>query len=194
MFLWILYAALFGFAFGFAGRPLTAAIGTWWDRRRAALSWKRFSKGAPWKRPGTRIEAFQASMRKIVPGLIDVTELNLLFDQAWGSPKPRYGEVLDHSFGWVAFRDNESLRGFANVAWDGGGHFFLLDTTVHPDYRHDDVARDMVRAVIDMCRGKGDWLHVDASEVLMQRLYFPCGFQPTAAGLVDLRAPGESEG
>ena len=44
--------------------------------------------------------------------------------------------MLARSLTYVAAYDTvgggEQLVGFVNVAWDGGIHAFLLDTTVHP--------------------------------------------------------------
>ena len=39
-------------------------------------------------------------------------------------------QVHRHSLGWVCARRGADLAGFVNVAWDGGGHAFLLDTVV----------------------------------------------------------------
>lgn len=182
----LVYGALFGFAFGLASRPLADSADQWWGRWRAPRSWRRTS--APWAGSGVRIERVQGPMRKLVPEVIDLTELNMLFDAAWGSPKPAYAKVLDHSFGWVAFRDDGVLLGFVNIAWDGGDHFFLLDTTVHPGCRRQKIASSMIEAAVEMCRGKGEWLHVDAPVELMEGLYRPQGFEPTPAGLISLRA------
>lgn len=94
--------------------------------------------------------------------------------------------MFAHSFTWITATSDEALIGFVNVAWDGDVHFFLLDTTVHPDHRGRGIGRRLVDEAIDACRGHGDWLHVDADADLMARLYRPAGFVPTPAGLVDL--------
>jgi GNAT superfamily N-acetyltransferase len=109
-----------------------------------------------------------------------------LFVAAWGEPKPGYERVLERSFTWVAAIKGKELIGFANVAWDGGVHFFLLDTTVHPAWQHKGVGRRLVEEAIECCRGQGEWLHVDANEDLMAGLYRRCGFVDTPAGLVRL--------
>lgn len=117
----------------------------------------------------------------------DTAQLQALFTAAWGAPKPGYERVLDRSFGWIVARDGGRMVGFVNIAWDGGAHFFLLDTTVHPDYRGQGLGREMVTRAVEACRGRGDWLHVDAPVELMERLYDD--FTPTSAGLIDLRVP-----
>ena|SRR5437867_4808599 len=117
---------------------------------------------------------------------LDVQRLNDLFLAAWGSPKPGYERVLAHSFTWVTASSGADLVGFVNVAWDGGTHFFLLDTTVHPSWTRRGIGRRLVKEAIEACRGRGEWLHVDAAQELMAGLYRLCGFEPTPAGLVDL--------
>jgi ribosomal protein S18 acetylase RimI-like enzyme len=120
---------------------------------------------------------------------IDVDELNRLFAAAWGSPKPGYEVVFGHSFTWVGAWEGAELVGFVNVAWDGDAHFFLLDTTVHPDRRRRGIGRRLVEEAIEACRGRGEWLHVDADDELMTGFYQRCGFEPTPAGLVNLTKP-----
>jgi ribosomal protein S18 acetylase RimI-like enzyme len=113
-------------------------------------------------------------------------DLDALFAAAWGSPKPGYERVFAHSFTWVSAVKGENLVGFANVAWDGDSHFFLLDTTVHPAWQGKGIGRRLVEEAIEACRGHGDWLHVDASQDLMTGFYQECGFEATPAGLVNL--------
>jgi ribosomal protein S18 acetylase RimI-like enzyme len=117
---------------------------------------------------------------------VDVQKLGALFEAAWGSPKPGYERVLAHSFTWVTASSGNELVGFANVAWDGSAHFFLLDTTVHPNWRGRGIGRRLVENAIEACRGRGEWLHVDADAELMAGFYQRCGFKPTSAGLVSL--------
>lgn len=94
--------------------------------------------------------------------------------------------MFAHSFTWVTAFSGDQLVGFVNVAWDGDAHFFLLDTTVHPNWQRRGVGRHLVEEGIEACRGQGDWLHVDADEELMSGFYFKCGFEPTPAGLINL--------
>ena len=118
---------------------------------------------------------------------LDLGELQNLFARAWGGDgKPAYDRVLDHSFTWVTAHEGEHLVGFVNVAWDGGAHFFMLDTTVDPDHQGRGIATTLVRRAVDACRGSGEWMHVDSDQQLMERLYLPAGFHPTAAGLVNV--------
>jgi ribosomal protein S18 acetylase RimI-like enzyme len=116
--------------------------------------------------------------------------LDALFAAAWASSKPGYEAVFGHSFTWIGAWEGNELVGFVNVAWDGDAHFFLLDTTVHPDQRHRGIGRRLVEEAIEACRGHGEWLHVDADEDLMSGLYEPCGFRRTPAGVLDLSRLG----
>jgi ribosomal protein S18 acetylase RimI-like enzyme len=117
---------------------------------------------------------------------LDVQKLDAIFTAAWGSPKHDYGRVLARSFTWVTASRGDELVGFVNVAWDGGAHFFLLDTTVHPNWMRRGIGRRLVEEAIKACRGRGEWLHVDADQQQMTGFYHRCGFEPTPGGLVDL--------
>lgn len=129
---------------------------------------------------------------------IENAELNALRDAAW----ERVGDqdwqpILRRGLGWVGATDGDRLVGFVNVAWDGGVHAFLLDTTVHPDYQRRGIGQALVREAAAMARERGaEWLHVDFDDDLAP-FYQACGFRPTAAGLLDLlslAAPGPPPG
>lgn len=118
---------------------------------------------------------------------LELEELQALFASAWGgNGKPHYDRVLDRAFTWITARDAGRLVGFVNVAWDGGVHFFLLDTTVDPGYQRRGVGFQLVRTAIASCRGSGEWMLVDSDQQLMDRLYFPAGFESASAGVVGL--------
>lgn len=110
-----------------------------------------------------------------------------LWRAAWGTDAGPYLEaVLPRSLCWVGAFAGETLVGFVNIAWDGGGHAFLLDTTVHPSWQRQGIASRMVRRASDLARERGaTWLHVDYVPQL-EALYAGCGFRPTAAGLIRL--------
>jgi GNAT superfamily N-acetyltransferase len=111
-----------------------------------------------------------------------------LFSASWpGGATPRFD--LDRSLCWVSAHVGERLIGFANVVGDGGVHAFLVDTTVHPEFRRHGIGVGLVRCAADEARDLGvEWLHVDhAAE--HARFYRHCGFRPTAAGLLHLVDP-----
>jgi GNAT superfamily N-acetyltransferase len=86
----------------------------------------------------------------------------------------------------VGAYDGERLVGFVNVAWDGGVHAFLLDTTVHPEFQRQGIATTLVRRAAELARERGaQWLHVDY-EPHLEGFYRGCGFRPTLAGLIAL--------
>jgi ribosomal protein S18 acetylase RimI-like enzyme len=107
---------------------------------------------------------------------------------AWGNSGPAdFAAILSRSLGYVSAYDGERLVGFLNVAWDGGTHASIFDTSVHPDYRHRQIGTRLVRAAIELAREKGcGWVHVDFEPHLAE-FYRGCGFRPTAAGVIQLR-------
>ncbi|WP_196260622.1 GNAT family N-acetyltransferase [Pelagibacterium limicola] len=116
-------------------------------------------------------------------------ELDALWRCAWGAP-PSSGmeNVLKRSLGHICAYADDRLVGFVNVAWDGGVHAFILDTCVDPAFRRRGIATQLVRQATKLARERGaHWLHVDF-EPHLEAFYRRCGFRPTGAGLIDLRA------
>ena len=106
------------------------------------------------------------------------------------SPDTRLGAGAGSQHGWVCATDGARLVGFVNVAWDGGAHAFLLDTSVHRDYQRQGIGTALVREAIALARdGGAEWLHVDYEEGL-EPFYRGCGFRPTPAGVLYLREEG----
>jgi GNAT superfamily N-acetyltransferase len=97
------------------------------------------------------------------------------------------GQVERHSLGWVCARDDGSLTGFVNVAWDGGSHAFILDTLVAAGARRRGVGAGLVAVAVREARAAGcEWLHVDFDDHLRPFYFDACGFRPTDAGLIAL--------
>lgn len=130
-------------------------------------------------------------LRYEVNGAVSNNEMNALFSTGWPSSQTAddtsdWLPVLEVSLAYVTARDEGRLVGFANVAWDGRTHAFLLDPRVHPDYRNQGVGRELVRLASDAARDAGcEWLHVDF-EADLAPFYEACGFRATAAGLMRL--------
>lgn len=102
--------------------------------------------------------------------------------------------VLARSLGWVCAMEGERLVGFVNVAWDGGVHAFLVDTTVHRDYQRRGIGTALVREAALLARASGaEWLHVDYDAEL-DPFYRGCGFRPTLAGLLHLAGDSAATG
>jgi GNAT superfamily N-acetyltransferase len=116
--------------------------------------------------------------------------LTALFVASWpGGGTPCF--ELDRSLCWVSAHAGERLVGFVNVAWDGGIHAFVLDTTVHPDFRRHGIGLGLVQCAVDEARERGaEYLHVDY-EPRHAELYRRGGFRPTPAGLIRLLQPTE---
>lgn len=123
---------------------------------------------------------------------IDNDALNALFAAAWPGHTPvDFAAQLRHSLLYfTAHTESAMLAGFVNVAWDGGIHAFLLDTTVHPVLQRRGIGRELVRQATQAARDRGmAWLHVDY-EPHLDAFYRACGFTPTLAGLIRLDGDG----
>ena len=107
-----------------------------------------------------------------------------LWLSVWGDAGPeRFAPVLERSLAHIAAFDGKRLVGFVNVAWDGGMHAFILDTSVHADYQRRGIALRLLERAGEVARERGAvWLHVDF-EPQLEVLYRRAGFGPTAAGL-----------
>jgi GNAT superfamily N-acetyltransferase len=117
----------------------------------------------------------------------DNTALNALFAAAWLAHRPAdFQPLLDHSLAYVCAHGGDRLVGFVQLAWDGGIHAFLLNTTVHPTWQRRGIGRELVRRAAQVARERGmHWLHVDY-EPRLAGFYGACGFRHTAAGLLSL--------
>ncbi len=114
--------------------------------------------------------------------------LNRLFAESWADHQPtNFEPILARSLIYVCAYHERRLVGFVNLAWDGGQHAFLLDTTVHPSVRRSGIGTELVRRASDAARERGiAWLHVDF-EPQHEAFYRACGFMPSAAGVMKLR-------
>lgn len=115
------------------------------------------------------------------------TALNELFAAAWQNHiATDFTPILERSLAYVCAFDGDRLIGFVNLAWDGGIHAFLLDTTVHPGYQRRGIGRSLVERAVKIARACSiQWLHVDFEPHLLH-FYQSCGFAHTEAGLMRL--------
>ncbi len=113
--------------------------------------------------------------------------LHHLMIESWDEPvHDQWDEVLRRSLTWITAHEGDRLVGFVNVAWDGGAHGFLLDTTVHPSVRRRGIGSSLVRRATEEAREAGlEWLHVDYKRRLAT-FYAACDFRPTNAGRIRL--------
>ena len=113
--------------------------------------------------------------------------LNELFATAWdGHMTTDFALELERSLFFICAFSGSRLIGFVKVISDAGVHAFLLDTTVHKEFQHQGIGRELVTQAITESRAQGcDWLHVDYEDHL-ENFYQSCGFKPTLAGLVKL--------
>ncbi len=115
-------------------------------------------------------------------------ELHSLFVEAWeGHGLTDFRPILDRSLAFVCAYYETQLVGFVNVAWDGGIHAFILDTTVHRKFQRRGIGLNLVKQAETAARAQGaEWLHVDF-ESHLKNFYDKCGFKNTSAGLKNLR-------
>jgi GNAT superfamily N-acetyltransferase len=122
----------------------------------------------------------------IVDPFLSAEDTAALFKAAWGEEAPDSPPALDRCLAHVGAYDGGRLVGFIKLAWDGGDHAFVLDTTVHPDLRRRGIGRRLVERAAEIARRAGvEWLHVDY-EPALEGFYARCGFRPTPAGLMRL--------
>jgi hypothetical protein len=88
-------------------------------------------------------------------------EVNDLFAVTLGlSRAAALGAILKRSLVYICAYLGSSLLGFVNVAWDGGTHAFLLNTTGHPDLLQRGIGRRLVLLAADEARECSiQWLH-----------------------------------
>ncbi len=115
--------------------------------------------------------------------------LNALYASAWPNHTHTDFDEIDYILSYICAYHAERLIGFVYLAWDGGVHAFLLDTTVHRDYQHQGIGTGLVEQARAEAQRHGlEWLHVDY-EPHLDSFYRGCGFEPTLAGLIRLRPP-----
>jgi GNAT superfamily N-acetyltransferase len=126
-------------------------------------------------------------VRYEVCGVVGDQELNDLFASAWPDHQHRaFAPVLERSTCWVTARHEGRLAGFTHVAWDGGQHGFVLDTTVDPPLRGQGIGTRLVGIAVDHARSKGmTWVHADFDPDLAP-FYRSCGFTETSGGVIFL--------
>ena len=114
-------------------------------------------------------------------------QLNALFADAWANHELRdFQPVLRRSLGYICAWQGKQLIGFVNIAWDGGVHAFILDTTVRSDFQRRGIGSELVRRAVALARQAGaEWLHVDFESGLGE-FYQKCGFNKSSAGLIQL--------
>lgn len=119
----------------------------------------------------------------------DITsdEINSLMSLCWDDfEEVDYQHILDKSLAYITARYDSQLIGFYNLAWDGGRHATIFDLNVHPDYRHQGVALEMLKmAPIIAKKNNIKFLHVDF-DLKLEKLYKKAGFEMISAGIIQL--------
>ncbi len=118
---------------------------------------------------------------------LSIEETAVLFEAAWGEQAPDSPPALDRCLGHICAYHDGLLVGFVKLAWDGGHHAFVLDTTVHPDHQRRGIGRRLIKRAAEIAGRSGvEWLHVDY-EPALEGFYARFGFRPTPAGLMRLK-------
>jgi GNAT superfamily N-acetyltransferase len=130
---------------------------------------------------------YMEDLQYLVNSPVTNRQLNDLFASSWEGHQWRdFEPVLRRSLGYICAWRADELIGFVNLAWDGGIHAFVLDTTVHPLVRRRGVGRGLVKLAVELCRERGvEWVHVDF-DAHFREFYYECGFRGTEAGLLHL--------
>jgi len=120
---------------------------------------------------------------------LEDAELVELVQSHGGKAEPGWWDrIRPYSLGWVTARDADgTLVGFANVAWDGGDHAFLLDPKTRGERQRGGIGTQVVARAAHEAQAAGcEWLHVDFDEELAPFYLEACGFTSTPAGLIHL--------
>jgi ribosomal protein S18 acetylase RimI-like enzyme len=123
-------------------------------------------------------------------GPLDDEEMTDLVASHGGAVVPGWWDrIRPHSLGWVTARVADgTVVGFVNVVSDGGDHAFLIDTKTRGAFQRRGVGTRVVRFAARHAKAAGcSWLHVDFVDDLRAFYFDACGFEPTTAGLIDLR-------
>jgi GNAT superfamily N-acetyltransferase len=113
-------------------------------------------------------------------------ELRELWQAAWGASPDGFQLSLKICLCHITARHEGGLAGFVKVAGDGALHAFLLDPTVHPNFRRQGLGSELVSRAAALAAERGaQWLHVDF-EPELKPFYHACGFARTEAGLMRL--------
>ncbi len=124
-------------------------------------------------------------------GALSDAEMVDLVASYGGAPVPGWWDrIRAQSFGWVTARLGDGiLVGFVNVVSDGGDHAFLIDTKTRGTHQRRGVGTRVVRFAAQHAQAAGcEWLHVDFDDHLTRFYFDACGFEPTNAGLINLRS------
>jgi GNAT superfamily N-acetyltransferase len=125
-------------------------------------------------------------------GPIKNREVNSLHVEAFGaenSTETDWISLLEgNSFGWVTARDGPRLVGFVNVISDGQTHAWIQDVMVFSGSRHLGIGSKLLEVAREASKKAGlICLRVDFEEHLGRFYFQACGFQPTAAGIINLQ-------
>ncbi len=114
-------------------------------------------------------------------------EINALMQLCWDDHKKcDYSLILEKSLAYVIAREADQLIGFYNLAWDGARHAMVFDLNIHPDFRKQGIALQMLEQAPKIAKENGvKYLHVDF-DLDLETLYTKAGFSTIRAGIIYL--------
>ena len=116
----------------------------------------------------------------VVNSPLDRHEIAGLFQAAWGEEAPDSPPAIDRCLAHIcAHYGRARLVGFIKLAWDGGIHAFVLDTTVDPDHQRRGIGRRLVERAIEVAEQSDcvEWPYVDYEPKPLRAAYAKCGFR-----------------
>ncbi len=127
------------------------------------------------------------SITYLINSPLENAALNELFSSAWGKPyNLNFQAELNAAMCYIAAFNGSRLIGFVKLIGDAGVHAFLLDPSVHKDYKRRGIGQELVARAVAVAKERGyEWVHVDFEDHL-EPFYQKCGFKPTKAGLIQL--------
>jgi ribosomal protein S18 acetylase RimI-like enzyme len=93
----------------------------------------------------TRVKGNQMNLTYTISPPLENAVLNELFSSAWGKPynvdfQPELGAAMSY----ICAFDGSRLIGFVKLIGDAGVHAFLLDPSVHEDYKRRGIGLELV--------------------------------------------------
>jgi len=92
---------------------------------------------------------------RVAPPVSELS-LNTLFSAARGHHRwRRFASMHRRSLVYLCAYYRNQVVGYVNVVWDGGTRGFLVDLTVHPEYRGRGIGTALVERAVEVANRRG---------------------------------------